>query len=321
MKNFWKILLLVYIIFSLFAPIIVWAVENENLNTGNSSWENSIQNNRLGSLWWHDKSFEVWVGWDKWIYYSLVKVAKDVKNVLFIAAWVYLIILVLKVLYSDNSEEESANFKKWIIWISIGLIITQSAYWFVNVMFDQSINQKLATDVVGKVLLPLLDLLQTIVSFFFIWIAIYTFYKMVTANGDEEKVKTAKTSIVHAIVWFIAIKISKLLVISTYWKVNCSMTSIWEVISVDSTQDCMGKANLSDFASTVVTLINWMNSFIWIIVVIMIIYTWAKVLLSAWDEEVLKKAKTSIIFILIWITILVANYLILTFFIFPESKI
>jgi hypothetical protein len=58
-----------------------------------------------------------------------------------------------------------------------------------------------------------------------------------------------------------------------------------------------------------------MNSFVWIIVILMIIYAWFTVLTWAWDEEKLKRAKTSILYIAIWILILIINYLILTFFI------
>jgi hypothetical protein len=56
-----------------------------------------------------------------------------------------------------------------------------------------------------------------------------------------------------------------------------------------------------------------MNGFIWLIVVILIIYAWFMVLTSVWDEEKLKKAKSIIMYIAIWLFILVANYLILTF--------
>ena len=314
MRKFIKIILIVSIFFSLFAPIYVWAVTG-NLNTGANKSANDINNDALDKIWKDGNFFSVWTGWETWIKNTLWIVALSMKSVLFFAAWVYFLILVLKLLYTDNSEEESEKFKKWIIWITIGLIVTQSAYWFVNVIFDNWISEGLGYDIIKNVLEPLLYLLQTLVSFFFIWVAIYTFYKMVTANGDEEKVKKAKTSIIHAIIWFIAIKISGGLVSATYWKINCRSESFSTDVK------CLWSVNLEWTSWIVVNLINWMNSFIWIIVVIMIIYTWSKVLLSAWDPDVLKKAKSSILYIIIWLVILVANYLILSFFIFPESWI
>jgi hypothetical protein len=56
-------------------------------------------------------------------------------------------------------------------------------------------------------------------------------------------------------------------------------------------------------------------------VVLMILYAWFLVLTSWWDEEKYKKAKKIILYSWIWILILFASYLILTFFIVPESKI
>ena len=313
MKIFLKIILLVSIGLSILIPVYVWAVDN--LDTGNKTIKNDINNNRLNSIWDNKNFYTTGTNWEIWVYNTFVNIAKDMKNVLFIVASIYFIILILKVLYSDNSEEESANFKKWIIWISIGLIITQVSYWFVNTMFNKQINQWLASDIINNIVIPLVNLLQTIVSFLFIWVMIYAFYKMVTANGDEEKVKIAKSAIINAIIWFIAIKISKTLIESTYWKITCNNASL--NVNLTWNNDCLSNTNLTWVSEIVVTLINWMNGFIWVIVIIMIIYTWSKVLLSAWNEETLKSAKTSIIYIAIWIVILVANYLILTFLIIP----
>jgi hypothetical protein len=50
-------------------------------------------------------------------------------------------------------------------------------------------------------------------------------------------------------------------------------------------------------------------------------YAWSLVLLSAWDEEKLKKAKSMILYVAIWVLLLAFNYLILTFFIVPEKVI
>jgi intracellular septation protein A len=63
-----------------------------------------------------------------------------------------------------------------------------------------------------------------------------------------------------------------------------------------------------------------MNSFVGIIVIIMIMYAGATLLFGG-DEEKFKKAKNTILYIVIGIAILVLNYFILTFFIKPEVAI
>jgi hypothetical protein len=42
----------------------------------------------------------------------LFRVAKDLKNLFFVIASIYLLILVLKLLFTDKTEEASNNLKK-----------------------------------------------------------------------------------------------------------------------------------------------------------------------------------------------------------------
>ena len=195
----------------------------------------------------------------------------------------------------------------------------QIAYSFVKILFDRWVWENLAFNFIGDLIFPLVELLQIAAAFFFIAIAIFTFYRMITANGDEEKIKSWKMSIVYAIMWFIIVKFSKDIVEAVYWRIDCK-TSAWGIIQYND-WECINKAELTWVADVIVNVINWLNSLVWIIVVIMIIYAWTQVLLSAWDEEKLKKAKSSLLYIAIWVAVLITNYLILTFFIIPESQI
>jgi len=53
----------------------------------------------------------------------------------------------------------------------------------------------------------------------------------------------------------------------------------------------------------------------------MIIYAGAQIIFSNGDEEKIKKAKTSLIYIVIGIFILMVNYLILTFFLLDSTQL
>jgi hypothetical protein len=139
---------------------------------------------------------------------------------------------------------------------------------------------------------------------------IYAFFRIVTANGDETKVKSWQMSVFYAVVWFIVVRISWLLVKTIYWTINTN-TVIWSSHIVNT--------NIKWFVSIIVGVINWMNSFLWIVVVLMIIYAGFLTLTGLWDEDKLKKSKKIIIYVIIWLLILVTNYLILTFFIFPKA--
>lgn len=273
----------------------------EDKNNPLSALENSETDFSLGSQWWQTG-----------IYNLIIRIARDLKNLFFVISWVYFLIIVIRLIFSWKTDEEVANFKKWIIWISVWIIVTQIAYWFVNVMFDNEIDSYLATNFTKAIIGPLLNLLQTTVGFIFIAIMLYSFFRMVTANGDEEKIKNWKIAILYAIVWFIAIKIATALVNAIYLKIDCSGI-FWG--------SCFLSSDLLWFSDIIVRIINWMNSFIWLIVILLIIYAWFLTFTSGWDEEKLKKTKSIIIYIIIWLLILVTSYLILTFFIYPETTI
>lgn len=318
MKNLLKLSLVIAILFSFFNPnISVYSADsiNElNLKTWNDASENSAtkQNDYLNSLYNEEQDLNVSIGWEKWIVNSLVRIARDVKNVFFIIAWIYFLILVLRLLFWDNTEEESNTFKKWLIWISVWIIVTQIAYYFINILFDKNINTDLANNFIDVIIEPFIYFLQTAASFVFISIMILSFFMIITANWDEEKINKWKMNVLYSIVWFIIIKISNTLVASVYWKTTCpNITNV----------NCSIETNTEWVAWIIIKLINWMNWFVWIILIIMVLYAGFNVLTSAWDEEKLKKAKTSILYIAIWLAILIASYLILTFFLIPESTI
>ena len=284
--------------------------DDSNLKTWNSNWSNSISNSHLNSLKsWDDNLFGVSEWWEISLRDSLFKIAKDLKSIFFVIAWLYFLIITIKLIFAENTEEEIWKFKKWIIWISLWIMIMQIAYSFVSILYDNDIEYNLAEKFVDWIISPLTTLLQTGAAFFFIAVAIFSFFRMVTANWDEEKIKSWKMSVFYSIVWFVIIKIASNIVDTIYWIYSCS-----------ATDTCVRQENLSWAISVLAKVLNWANSFIWLIVVILIIYTGFQVIFSIWDEEVLKKAKKTILYIILWLILLFANYLILTFFIVPSSN-
>jgi hypothetical protein len=225
MKIFLRIFIIISILFSFnLTNNIVYSAEN--LPTWLKKEVNNIKNTPLDNLE-NNNDFNVSTWWEKWIYFTFVKIAKDWKNLLFIIATLYLIILVIRLLFKED-EEEQKNFKKWIIWTWVWLLVTQIAYTIVITLYDKPIWSNLAGDFTNTVLNPLIWLMETWAAFFFIATAIYAFFKLITSNWDEEKAKTWKMSIFYAIIWFIIIKVSKNIVAATYWVINCNNWSyLW----------------------------------------------------------------------------------------------
>ncbi len=285
---------------------------DKKLDTGNSkTWKD--RNDKLNSIWSSDTRFIEGdsTTWDKWFFVMLVKVARALKNIFFAIASIYFLIIVLRLLFTENSEEEFGKFKKWIYWITIWIVVMQLAYSIVMTTFNKSIGWGLANDMLQWIVIPLIKLLETAASFFFIAIAIFAFYRMVSSAWDEEKAKSWKMSIFYAIIGFIVIKVSGLIVKAVYSKTLCT----------DANKVSCDAVKIEQWASIIFKIINWLNGFVWVAVVIMIIYAWAQIIFSNGDEEKIKKAKTSLIYIIIGIFILMMNYLILTFFLLDKAQI
>ena len=328
-----KILLKITLIISLLLPMMSFAISDsqnkyqENLLAVNNldswnikpEWNSSKTNDHLNNLQTDDGFITAYIYWERGIKNLLIRAAKDIKSIALILASIYLLVLILRLLFLDKTDEEVAKFKKWVLWTTLWIIVMQITYGFISILFDKDISERLAYSFIDNLVSPLISLVETAASFFFLAIAIYAYYKLVTSDWDEEKAKTWKKSIIYAVVWFVVIKFSKLLVEATYWKLNpdCEASFWFSFVS----ESCVLKAEVWGVADIIITIINWANWFISIIVLLMVIYAWSIFLLSAWDEEKLKKWKSIILYVIVWMALLVTNYLILTFFLLPENVI
>lgn len=285
---------------------------NLNLNEWNQ-WGNNIKNPLLDKMK-HESQVGVTGKWGiRGIKNFLYAVAWDLKGIFYVIAIVFYLILIIKLMASEKTEDEVANFKKWIIWTSVWLVVMQISYSFTQILYDRWINQKLAIDLNEYMVKPLLGFVETAAAFIFLAMMIFAFYKLVTANGNDDQVKQWRMTIVYSIIGFVVLKFSKLIVDSTYWKLKCKI--------FDANNNCIQDSNLEGLVWIATQIINWANGFIGIIVVLLIIYVWAKVIFSAGNSDTLQQAKTTIVYIFIGIGVLVMNYLILTFFLIPESPI
>lgn len=326
-----KLILVVLLTISLCAPTMVaqaaivdisvgagvGAPNNLNIwgSSGNES-PNARNNEKLNNFNDTDRFINVSRGGETGIFNTLVRFARDLKNIFFVIATIYFLIITLILIFSSNTEEAVGNYKKWIIWITIGLIVMQIAYAFTLILFDQWVSARLWASLVEVLVLPIIALLQTLAGIFFVAMAIFAFYRLVTANGNEEAIKSAKSTILYAIFGFFIIRFAKTIVEAFYGQINCESFSLG-FVTVDGT-NCVNRTDVSQGIQVIISIINFLNSFVAIAVLIMIIYAGLQILLSGGDEEKIKKWKQAILYVAIGLFVLVANFLILTFFLSPE---
>jgi Type IV secretion system pilin len=55
-------------------------------------------------------------------------IAFQIKNVVIILAVIFLVIAVIKLLFSPNSEEDVKKWRNSIIWVSVGIFVMQIAF-------------------------------------------------------------------------------------------------------------------------------------------------------------------------------------------------
>ena len=288
-----------------------------DLSTGNASNQNTTveKNKALDAIENPNIFFSVWVGWERWARNLFIQIAKSLKNVFLILATIYMMAIVFRLIFTENTSEQIDKFKQWILWSVIWIIVMQLAYVYVSSIYGADIWWATVYRFLDSVVHPITQLFGTFASFIFVAIIVFSYFKMVTANGDEEKVKSWRMSILYAVIGFIVIRFSATLVNSIYGKIDCREIDLGILSAVSNS--CVRRANLWEAANVVVTIIDWANSFIGIILVVMIIFAGFQAIFGGWDEERLNAAKRSLIYIAMWVGILITSYLILNFFIEP----
>lgn len=279
------------------------------------SWITFANSTDLLEKIWGNHNWEIQI-WDN-LWNFILNISTHLIDIFFIIAIIYFFIITIKLIMAENSDDEASNFKKGFIWISIWLIVMQLAKLFVKSLTNtESIETaqisnlpNIATDLLNNIIKPLTALLETGAAFLFVLIWIYAFFKLITSNWNEDEAKNWKMMVFYSIIWFIIIKVSSTLINAVYW--NCETWATGQIFWV---WKCSNLAEPSEISNIIISFINWLNSFIWIWIILMVIYAWLQIIFSKWDEEKLNTWKKSIGFIAIWVWIIITNYLILTFF-------
>ncbi len=301
-------ILLIYII--CFCSISFVFADDLDIKVDNIKKWTDNRNEYIDRFWIADIFFWWTEVWEKWASRLLINIAKDVKNVAIAVAVIFLIVLVLRLLFSSWTEDDIKKWKAWIMWLSIWIMIMQISFTTVTILFDENIWATTAAKFTETIIQPIIRLLELLASFVFISIAIFSFYKIITSSWQEDSFKKWVQTIISSLIGFILIKISTVFVNSIYWKVKCEISIIGTTICE---WDGLWNPNLSEVVVTIWKIIQFTTWFIWIITVILIIYSWIMLILSRWNEEYLKKFKSSLLYIFIWILIIVTSVILFRF--------
>ena len=254
--------------------------------------------------------------WDVGIIGAFTSIAFNIKNFFIAIAAVFLMYAVLKLIFSSNDEESVKKWRSSIIWTSVGIFIMQITFSVWNTLILKNASDRVGSSLGWEfwvnVFAPIVNVLQMLASFAFLAMAIWAFFILASSGGDEEQSKKAKNTILYAVLGYVLIKIPYEIVKAFYGKPGCEWTSSWFA----SMGTCDIKAvDLEKWIGIIWKLFTFFNTFLSVICVILIVYAGWLVFISGGDEEKLKKAKSTILYIALGFILLVASHAIFRFFI------
>lgn len=302
-------------------------VSTSNNNTWSAlnvdAWDPNVWSNRwsyldkyaVGSSTWNTRNPIFWhftwsLTWEKWSKNLLINIAQDMKNLFIAIAVIYLLIITFRFFFWGGGDDDLKKWRSWILWTSVWIMLMQVSFVAIQAIYNQQIWEQTASNFSDVVLWPIIHLLEVIASFIFIAMAILAFFRMVTWWWNEDWYKKWVQTITSAIVWFILIKISSVLVFSIYWKVKCETSLLW---TWTCNWDALWKPNLSATVEIARNTIQFFTWFIWIFVIIMIIYAWFLVLTSWGNDEKVKKFKSIIKYIIFWMLLIFVSVVLFQF--------
>lgn len=248
---------------------------------------------------------------------SFVNIAWAIKNFFILIAVIFLIVGIVKLLFRSGEEEDMKKWRHNIIYVSVGIFVMQIGYSVWKTLYLNTNYSWLFVD--GRVgwlfwnniLHPIVNIMFVLASLGFLAMAVYAFYMLVTANGNDEKAKKWKNVVIYALVGFLLIRVPILFVPAIYGEPdnNCKNVGWMNVWTCTLTNK-----NLPDGVNIFGKILTYISTFLALIAVILVIYAGWLIFSSGWDEEKLKKAKSVLLYVVIGFVALIASHVVFRFF-------
>ena len=134
----------------------------------------------------------------------LIQIFKSLAIVVFIIATILIFVSVIRLLVSDNGEEDFAKWMNTLVWSIAGLFVISIAYTVIRqfetrVLSEEIFNGQTIYDMTINIVYPILNFLRFVAATCFFVVAIYAFYRIVTAGGNEEGFDEGKRIFIGAI--------------------------------------------------------------------------------------------------------------------------
>lgn len=270
----------------------------------------------FGGHSWISEFFFDPVFWSSSVQNTFVNIAWAIKNFFILIATIFLIIGIIKLLFRSGEEEDLKKWRHNIIYVSVGIFIMQIGYsvWrtlYLDSTYTGNIDGRLWWLFWANILEPIVSVMFVLASFGFLAMAVFAFYILVTANGNDEKAKKGKNIALYAVIGFILLRVPKGFVTAIYGEpvAACKNTN-WLAIG-----NCtLTASNLGNGVSIFGKILTYISTFLALTAVVLVIYAGWLIFSSAGEEEKLKKAKSVLLYVGIGFIALISSQVAFRFF-------
>jgi len=213
-----------------------------------------------------------WIIWNK-----LRDVAVWLMFIFFLRAWA------LFVLNADD-DGELKKAKSNILYLFYWAFLIFGSIWLLwsvlNVWWTTNASTTLVSTQ-NKIIWGILIFLKSAAYYIAFIMMVYYWFKMMQAQEKEDKIKSARTWVLNIILALVAIKV---------------LDYIYFIAQSDSFV-----SSGSNFMAWAWKILGWI---LWVLIILMLIYSWSLLITSRWNEEAMKKSKNIIRNVFLWIFVI-----------------
>lgn len=239
--------------------------------------------------------------------------------------------------YSIMTSEKEETMKEWIrlvifgiLWIIImvsarflaaSLVWSDGMGWIIGDQFANASDTnspnwiQFADNLYNNIMYPFIKIALYFVVWILFFIMVGKIVGFVTATDDKTKSKAAWI-IIRCVIWILIVMWSKQIVEAVMW--NQEEVLKKEIVGTNGViQEAPSRIDeqwkpILEFGSIplIAQVINWIMGLTMLIVLILIIVQWYKILTKPDDSKTREGMKKAIIYILIWVLVIWASYVI-----------
>lgn len=295
-----------------FSPVTLFAQEkfsdalNESTVLIRKNFDDTATNEYFLPQWGGAKTF-VYDMVDKFVFPLLIAA-----SILVVVLWLY------DIMFSGKDEIE--KWFQYIVYGVLGIIIIQSAKFITStylgilknvvpydsVLWGKTSFAQSAYEVYNQLLMPFISLFMYVVIGVLFVILLVHVMRFITSSEEDVAAK-AKTIMISNVVWIMVILLAKTMVEAIYGKQAEVLKTAKDIGDVWS-----WILAWADF-SIVFSIVNYVLWFLWLIILILIIVQTYQLLVNPTSEELIKKTKTNLLYIVIGLAIIAGAYVIVNF--------